>query len=511
MGNSLCIIDDGFMKPATAAQLEQHKYFSSSTIELFALEKDLKEKWDNERALRSLCEKLLTDEDEAAQKKWNLTAFSNPEFFKETFEEENFRSDVLIFDWEYNQLPDFDQITFLRDMLKKTHMHIFIFSGQDAEEKIEKLLEDELSEYKEKRLSFLNKDNEDSYDEAARKLHSKISEKQDNNFSFKFGKELRKITNQSLDDVLLHLSEMDIEKIIKHFGENADEPVDTGMKEMIGVKIKDKVAESKNFQGFLKKAKLATYSKVGQFAETISEKIKNDIIKSQLPHDITGDSDGDGDGGDINLLEKLWSYRLYHHTDDGFVRPGDLIRKSGVYDGVLYLVLTGPCDLHRFWKNTGLRLNVVELLDVDVHKERIKQIAATTNNLNSDYRKKIASVSSLTNRSSLSMINGGPVFVPYVPFDEGASKKDFLLFPKSINNIQIDIPDALQDMPPKKRKDIPLKYDQFDYDLVCAVSDPFLSPLVGTVISDLFGWGVPDFSPDLHESLAKKAQGIFSA
>lgn len=503
MGNTLCIIDDGFMTPASARGVERHKHFSISTIEVF-----LGEEWGAEHALKSLCDKLINDEDESGQKKWRLTAFTNPHFFDDTFDDENFRSDVVIFDWEYHQLPDFDQINFLRELLTKTHAHIFIFSGQDQEEHIISLLDEELSEYKDKRIFFLNKDNDADYAVAASNLQGIITEAQERNFSFKFGKELRKITNQSLDDVLFHLSEMNIEKIIEHFGEEESEPIDSAVKELIGVKIKDKIAESNRFQEFLKKSKLRTLSKIGQFAEIISEKIKNDIIQAELPH-VPEEAAGEA-VEDPALLEKLWSYRLYHYTDDGFVRTGDLIRRSGEYDGRLYLVLTGPCDLHRFWKNTGHKLNVVELLDIEVHASEVKEITNFTSKINSDFRNKKFKngISSLTNKESLRAISGKPIMVPYVPFKNENIKKDFLLFPKNISGVHLAKPTDLEAKQINERN-IPLKYEHCDYELVCAISDPFLSPLVGTVISDLFGWGVPDFSKSISENLANKAKGIF--
>ena len=340
-------------------------------------------------------------------------------------------------------------------------------------------------------------------------MHKLIKEKQRNNFAFKFGKNLRIITNKSLDDVLLHLSDMDIDKIIKHFGEEESESIDTTIKELIGIKIKDKIRESKDLQSFLRVSKLKTFLKIGQFAEIISEKIKNDIIQSNLIYTPSKTQEALEEDGTDDALEKLWSYRLYHHNDDGFVRTGDLIKKAGEYDGVLYLVLTGSCDLHRFWKSTGSRINLVELLDISLHAEVIKNTTALVENVNSNYKRKISAVSSLTNGMGLKAISGKPLMMPYVPVPGEDKKKDFLLFPKNIHSSKLEMPSALTDKSVKKRN-IPLRYEHCDYELVCAISDPFLAPLIGTVISDLFGWGVPDFSSVIQNTLGNKAKGVLT-
>lgn len=497
MGYSLCIIDDGFMEPAKTRSLEGYRNFSISTIEVF-----LSDDWGVENSLKKLCEALISDIDESKQKKWQLTAFTNPQFFNDSFDEDDYRSDIIVFDWDYSAPHDFDHVGFLKDILSKSYSYIFIFSGADKEYEIKKILDESLKEYG-YRIEFLDKDNEDDQKSAAIRLHKLIQEKQDSNFSFKFGRQLRSIANKSLDDVLVHLSEMDIEKIIEHFGKESDGVIDTDVKELIGYKIKDKLTESKNLQDFLTAAKLMTLSAIGQFAEIISEKVKNDIISSDLSYDYRCNAGGSGENDDI--LHKFWCYRLYHMPSDNFVRTGDLIKKTNEGYEELYLVVTPLCHLARFWSKAFGQLNLVKLYDIHLKKDYIKSQAELVKKT-SDLKSAKSDIISISN--PLSKYGGNALYIPFIRI--GEKYNDYILFPKEISCEKIELPDEKIELTDKKARDGALTYDYINkYKRVATLSDPFITPIIGNILSALKGYGAPDYSMAIAKSLGARYLNIY--
>lgn len=497
MGYNLCLIDDGFMVPAIARSLERYKCFSISTIDVL-----LQEEWGVETALKELCETFVNDEDENNKKKWQLTAFTNPEYFREKYEEEDYRSDIIIFDWEYGTLSGFDQISFLNEILLMSYSYICIFSGADKDDEIQRVLGGDLGKYSH-RIFFINKGNNNDYSDSAKRLYEKIKRHQESNFAFKFGKKLRAITNKSLDDVLLHLSEMDIERIIEHFGKYGTEPIDNDLKEMIGGKIKDKLNESKDIKEALSEVKNMTFSAIVQFLEIISEKIKNEIISSDLEHSSLEKSASSE--VDNTVLQKLWAYRLYHHPNDDFVRTGDLVKLSDKGNDKIYLILTPLCDLERFWVKTYGCLNMVELFDVKEKKEYISGQVLLVKKL-ADIRKNIK-ITSISN--PINALGGDVYYIPYLKIEDDYC--DYLLFPKKITYDQIEMPDVMRGDQVLKNRHVGLEYKMISkYKRIATISAPFLEPIIGGLFGSLRGYGTPDYSEKIKETLACNCKEIFS-
>lgn len=497
MAHSLCIVDDGFMKPATACQLEHHQSFSGSTLEMF-----LSQNWDNENALKNLCT-LLVDENNRSS--WNINAFITPMHFQASYDDDNYRPDVVVFDWEYG--IEFDQVNFLKQFLSRNHIHVFVFTGYDKNHEVEAVLKDDLSQFA-SRLHLLPKDNEGNDNSSHSDLLRSIEENQRVNFASKFGKKLRRITNESLDDVLYRLSKMDIKKVVDFLGgSGGSEHVDNDIRELVGIKIKDKLKESSELRTALEKEGVSS-EKISELIDFISEKAKDDIISTDLSYEEPPRAGG---GDELEVIESLWSYRMYHKPHDSLVRTGDLI-KSNADDGKLYLVLTGPCSLNKFWSSTAGQLIVVELFDVELHKELIKSDNELLTDLaGQNFKSQSFKITSLTNAATLKSLAGSPIMIPCVPAETGY--RNYVLFPQTFQSLRVDMPENIRNIEGNgafaARKQKALEYDHFEYTRVCAVSDPFLAPLVGSIISGLFGWGVPDYPPALQKGLGQKVKGVF--
>ena len=499
MSHNLCIIDDAFMQPAIACNIEQYTSYSGAGLDILLK----REEWADDIVVRDLCKLVLDDVDQEKQtKRWELRAFSNPEFFIDAFNDEQYRSDIIIFDWEYST-GDVDQVGYLKRILQNSHAFIFIYSRQNSSS-IKDTIDEALLGYLE-RVKIIEKHAAKSYEE----LLNVVLEKQESNFAFKFGNELRNITLKSINDVLCELSNMNFESVVKclisqHEDDDID-VVDSELKQIVGAKVKDMLKESPELQSLLESKGISTDA-INEFLELAAENIKNNIsfADSFWPGARTPEHPGTP-----LPFDKLWSYRLYYipRKEDKMVRTGDIIKdQSG--NSNLYFVLNGDCNLQRFWKDCGGQLVLVELVNIATNKETIKDYASKIATINSDFKGNFKTISSLTNGEKLKPIGGAPILLPYIPQND--SYNDFLLFPLRVSSFSIPEPSE-NDAPlaPKKLANTPLSYETTQYERVCSVSEPFVGPLKWAILSQLYGWGSPDYPVELQQVLASKVKGIF--
>lgn len=499
MAHNLCIIDDAFMQPAVACEIEQYTSYSGAGLEILLKQ----EGWNEDIVVRDLCKLVLNDIDKEKQtKRWDLRAFSNPEFFIDAFNDEQYRSDIIIFDWEYST-GDVDQIDYLKKILKKSHALIFIYSRQNISA-IEQAVNDALSEYI-TRIKIIEKHAEKSYEE----LLNTVIEKQESNFAFKFGNEIRNITSKSINDVLYELSNMNFDSVVKclinQYEDSDIHVIDSELKQIIGAKIKDILKESPELHSLLE-SKNIPIDAINEFLELAAENIKNNISFA----DSFWQGAGNPNPEDAPLpYDKLWSYRLYYvpRKEDQMVRTGDII-KDQTGDSSLYFVLNGDCNLQRFWKDCGGQLVLVELVDIATNKENIKSYTSKIAAINSAFKGKFEIISSLSNGEKLKSLGGAPILLPYVPLNDSYS--DFLLFPLRVSSLPIPEPSENHASPaPKKLANTPLSYEATQYERVCSVSEPFVGPLKWAILSQLYGWGSPDYPVELQKVLANKVKDIF--
>ena len=100
MRYSVCVIDNDI--PASGAQAQElairdFELLNASNLQVLLQ----REAWGDE-VLRKLIEKLLDQKDnDGVTPKWEVYGFTNPSFYINAINNGFFRSDLLVFDWEY--------------------------------------------------------------------------------------------------------------------------------------------------------------------------------------------------------------------------------------------------------------------------------------------------------------------------------------------------------------------------------------------------------------------------
>lgn len=501
MGNNLCIIDDAFMAPAINCELEQYGSYTGAGLATLLAQSN----WGVDQVVCDLCRRAFDDKDEQNAVRWNLRAFSSPEHFFNAFDAEQYRSDIIIFDWEYQY--EIDQVECLNRILSQSYSFILIYSQQEVED-IQKIISEGLSEYQH-RIKIIDKDPNESYSD----LLETARDKQENNFAFKFGQELRHITIKSLENVLHALSQMDFDRVLRCLLSNHDcgdiDAADSEIKQIISAKLKDALKESPELHQFLADKNIPV-DVANELLELSAENIKNNIISSDTF--VESPVSKPDPGENALLFQELWSYRLYHipRKEDQVVRTGDLIKNRDEDVKKLYFVLNADCNLQRFWKTCGGQLVLVELLDIPANTDYIKERVAEVAEINSKLRGKFKKISSLTNVESLKAIPGAPVLLPFVPIEKN-NLRNFMLFPLQVISCRISVPkgdsDEANDI--KKIADICLDYKHTQYERICSVSEPFVGSLKWAILSQLYGWGSPDYPDSLQCKLAEDIKGLF--
>ncbi|MFU1478709.1 hypothetical protein ACM25N_13810 [Roseovarius sp. C7] len=283
------------------------------------------------------------------------------------FKDGKYRSDLIVFDWEYGD--DVDQIEELRFILENSHAYVVIFTGADKDADIRAVLADDLREFA-GRVELLDK--EAGGESQHGRLVELLETQQASNFAFKFGTSLRASVYRSLDSVLHKLSALNLDKVVRVLATQDNDPINADLKEMIGEKLKEKIKADEGFAKLIQSGSI-TEAASTEILEIVSEVIKTDLASVGLEH--TSDNATDLEEGDHEIMEHLWSYRLYHNPADTVVRSGDILQSNDGGEDTLYLVLTPPCDLAQFWNKTDGKLAVVKLELLPPENEELRQRA----------------------------------------------------------------------------------------------------------------------------------------
>jgi hypothetical protein len=458
MRYSVCIIDNDLPASGQEAQalgINDSGLLNASNLQLLIQ----REKW-TDQVIRNLTATLLeAREQDGVTPKWDVYGFTHPSFYINAIDNGFFRSDLVIFDWDYpggQNATVTNSESILKQILDRTFCLIFIFSSADKKDEIEAILaKPEFQEYKE-RLQYLDKavDNVDQ----TNALLQKADEMYANNFSFQFASVLRRRSVQCADQILS----------------------DMGRASLNDVKNLLVVGEGgkKDFIDFLAE----------RFRTSIAGPNIYDLVK-QIPTSAAAPAI------DPALASKVWSYRLYfqQETGDELVRRGDIV---AVGDEVL-LVLSADCDLLRFWhKNLGI-INAVALHALDQSNATLKDMLALC------VKPELAKSSFGSLLGKMGNLPEGPFVLPFVPADTGGLK-NFLAIPKDLVSRRIPTPAGWSGLGKDARKDHPMRYEYWTgARRLCTVSEPFLTPVIQHVFNTIGGAGVPDYPEHMKEVLKK--------
>lgn len=465
MRYSVCIIDNDL--PASGQEAQALGITDTGLLNASNLRLLLQRETWQDQVIKNLTGTLLGQwDDDGVSPKWDVFGFTHPSFYINAINDGFFRSDLVIFDWEYpgaQNATATNSESILKEILDRTFCLIFIFSKADKKEEIEAILgKPEFQEYKE-RLQYLDKAVENV--DQTNTLLQKADEMYANNFSFKFASVLRRRSVQCADQILSDMGRASLNDV----------------KNLLVVGHGGK----KDFIDFLAE----------RFRATIAGPNVYDLVE-QIPDSPAAPAI------DATLASKVWSYRLYfqQETGDDLVRRGDIV---AVGDEVL-LVLSADCDLMRFWaKNLGI-INAVALHQLDQSNATLKALLAIC--AKPELVKPL--IGSLLGK--IGNLSEGPFVLPFVP--TGASGlRNFVAIPKDLVSRRVPTPAGWNDLGKDAKKSHPMKYSYWaEAQRVCTVSEPFLTPVIQHIFNAIGGTGVPDY-PEHMKDILKKILEDFSA
>ena len=467
------IVDDAFINPAQSVKKDSDKIFYNSEIQEFI---DMPDEIWTDVIVKNLCSSLISNG-------WLVSGFSDPNHLLEKLENDSSMSPaIIIYDWDYPN-TSVENEKKLKEILSNYPIYVFIYTGCDKTDEIRNLIDSEEFHFYKRRVSILEKNIDGG--NSINKLNSDLDDLSQRDFSFKFGSDMRKILLNGIDKTLSTFSCMDLSNVLKLLNAEQSEDLNNEIKQMIANKVIDYIKTSKDVDDIIRE--LDSNIKItNEIKNILSSKIENDIISAILAMD-TSSSTGEECNNDEakTLMRELWSYRLYNNPTDNIVRTGDIIReKESTNYNSLYLVITDNCSLARFKSKTSGLINTIKLKP-----------------LNSFYKGdvKVRKITSLTNTSGFSETNGRPIMLPYIKINNNFI--DYMLFMQNHECLPVT----------KINKDDPLLYDnEFNYERVCSLSSEFIHPLIGTIVSNLYGWGCDDYSPAVQDDLKDRCNQLRS-
>lgn len=457
MRYSVCVIDNDIPASGPVAQewcIRDTALLNASNLQLLVDRAD----W-SDHVIKNLVSTLLTQtEDDGITPKWDVHGLTNPSFYVNAINDGVFRSDVIVFDWEYpgaQNATETNSESILQEILERTFCLIFIFSKADKKDEIEGILAKPQFEAFKKRLEYLDK--AIGGVDQTNILLQKADEMYEKNFSFKFASTLRRRSLQCADQMLTDMGKASLNDV----------------KNLIAVGHGGK----KDFVDFLAE----------RFRTSIAGPTVYDLVQ-EIPESASASSANE------ETVSKVWSYRLYFQQEagDDLVRRGDIV---AVENRVL-LVLSADCDLLRLWaKNFGI-INAVSLHELDQTNATLKEmltLCAKPNFIKPQ-------VSSLLAR--IGEVSEGPFILPFVPRD--GALKNYIAIPKDLFTAQISTPAGWANFGKNDKKSHPMKYAYWaSARRLCTISEPFLTPVVQHIFNTIGGYGVPDYPEHMKETLQR--------
>ncbi|HML96562.1 MAG TPA: hypothetical protein PKC29_14150 [Thermodesulfobacteriota bacterium] len=451
MKYSICVIDDDI----PANQLKEIEDFDRITSSSLKYLLDAKHNiiW-NDVNIKNLIEEIIKNE-----QTWKLDAFTNPNIFLNYISEEYYRPQIIILDYDIPGVDDFE--TTLQELLERSFSIVYIYSklSKDAIALDGIKSSERFKQYSE-RIQYIYKETKNSFG----KLLEKVEEINKKNISFIFGDELRKKTLRALDNLLIDIGKLTYNNIGNFISFNDSDKSE--LIDLIGHQVKSAISFSNLEIPQSDRSRLDDYHKV--------------------------------------LAKKLWSNWIYfkNGSQDFMVRRGDIVQYSNDID-TLYMVVTGDCDLYRFWKKSFGFVNLLPLHRLDNTIGIDLKIKFAASNV-----EKTPPFSSLTN-SRIKGVSTGPIVLPFI--DINGQYYNYIGLPTKLSYVYIKPPNGLSR---KNGNDYRLTYQRWNYrkknkyKRLYTMTEPFLTPLVTNVIQNISNLGVPDYPKYVGEIISKDIENI---
>lgn len=344
MSYSICIIDDS-IPVREVSEFDDTKIISSSMLS-YLLKDEIT--WD-EDTLKSLISDLIESEKIAS-----ISAFNDPNFFFNHSSETSYVPEVFIYDWNYRGLDTDQSKILLKRILEETFTLVFIYTGEDQDHEIDNMIEEEEFEEYRSRISVVHKEDEDSVENLIESLNKKNEE----NFSFRFVKNIRQVSNEIINRILNDLGSASLNEIGHYLSLDNEEDDHS------------------------------------DFLNVIAERYKNLLPASDRLNDFEFDIQTNPE--DVEKIgPKIWSHRLYNYNSiNNRVKMGDIIE---VNDD-LNLIVSADCDLRMHWhKNFGY-VSLIPLYKVHKENEILKEKILLTRSQGTFNDFKLTSFSNKINR-----------------------------------------------------------------------------------------------------------------
>lgn len=473
---NICVIDDSI--PVTG-ELDVDDTVSLN-ISILKLLLD-KNKWVEE-SVQTLFNNLCSDSDN-----WNVTAFRHPDIYLRTSEKQNYKPDIIIFDWEYAGFTG-DITQKLLEVLHNSFSLVYVYTHKDKDEEVRQELSSDLfDEFQKKRLFLLHKWDQDS----VQILLQKATENYEKNFSFRFGRTLRLSTGNAIEEILVGLGKGSMDFVLSLLNDDATQ--ETDIKQLIAQQIGAFLSGNDDLIEELKNGGLSKDKNAQTLIELIRGRIENYIssINLELP---VREQNGNGNP---SFSKEFWSSRLYYKPSDNIVRKADIVKD--VQNNKYYLVVTPDCHLRRLWDKCFGYINLIPALILPDDLATIKSIFSLTRN-----PKKVEHIfkdfhpNSIT--ASIKGLPEGPIILPFLDINQ--EHQCLLLLPKAIHSIQIpERPIGAAD-DPGDRKNHYMTYDFWDrHERIATISEPFATAIVEHCLKAISGYGTPNYPKAVKQEI----------
>ncbi len=408
----------------------------------------------SEPALKTLMSKCLSKHDII------VTAYSSPNFLLRDLKKGCYYPDFLVVDWDFGgSLPESETIEKkIHEMLDLCPVDALIFSAKfDDDENIQKLLKELLSDELFERVKFQSKTTYSSQmEQDAEQLINTIKNNYHCNSGYKLYMDIQQIFRFSTQKVFAEIFRFGFNNYLACIKEADDDENIGNFLELIKNKITNDIKT--------------------EFDEKFPDTSLNDLLDFIMPR-IINEVNSDFKFQLLPSAEysnnHIWNHRLYGAVGKN-IKTGTILKK----EDNLYLVLTRECDLACFFKGkvakkTDGKVLMVKLENHVLTKREIKDLNSLTD-LHKTLYSYILLCINIDGNFSHYKCNPRNILIHQV--SERSEGGDGCIYPLTSDDMNGYVP-------------------------VCTLNQPFLNNLIMSIFNYNMGYGVPNYTKALKESL----------
>jgi hypothetical protein len=490
------IIDDSI--PLEQARFAHRDMLEGSRpIDRGSLVALLDQQWGDSN-VKALCIQLI-------QEAKTVTAFIQPAAAVEYLESGVSIPDAIVFDMRYQTTPD-SSLPYLERILKGCVATVQVYTNESKAEAVRDLAP--LSQRYQTRLA----PPEIKGETTATVLATAISKRLQSSLSANLAKNIRTLSMFAVENVLTRLDALPLSKAFELLAKDTKtaEELEIELVELLSEKIGEHLktsAELTNAFGKYAKSKgipdESSSQAVQEMVSILAAQVRERILYDQALHEVVSStrkaidqSIGQNQQQSEVLqstIKDFFAFRLYSQPGDRIVRTGDIVAfgKDNEDSPELFLIITPPCDLDKFWKKTRGILTVAKMYPSNGIGLTKSRKYGNNNYLPGD---------SITARH--------PMVLPSIPVSK-ENRLDYVLFAHEIQTIILENNELANVGNNNQQVQRPLMYSDLsnDADRKCRISEPFLSGILSELSGLLFRSGIPDFPKEEHDRL----KGVFNA